>query len=453
VGAGEPGHQVAERVGHRLEERLGHPHRQRRPQRVPEPGGVLDGGPPFLAADPKRQGAARRRQLPQPLPHPFGVRGSCRRLGLGQVPDPAEQVVQPVRVGRPSVTGHRLQLELDLLRRPRLDQLPQLDPTQQLREDRPVQRQRLRTALGQRRVALVHERRDVAEQQRAGERRRHLGVHLDHPDLAPPGLGHEFDQPGEVEHVLEALAERLQDHRERAELGGHLEQARAPLPLLPQRRSASRPPLRQQQGAGRAFAEAAGEQRRVPQLGHHQLLDLLGLEQDRLGRRGLVGLREPDHDPVVRVHGLDLEAETVPDPRLDRLGPGRVDLGPEGRMHAHPPVAKLVPEAFDHDGAVVGKHAGGVALLVQILDEVPGGELVQPGGPEPLQAGGRGQRVELAQERAQGPAELDRPARRVPVPKRKGAGDPRGRHHHDAVVRDLDDPPAGCAQHDDVAEP
>ena len=51
-----------------------------------------------------------------------------------------------------------------------VEKVAQLDPTEQLGEQCGVQRQRRRPALGQRAVALVHERPDVAEQQGGGER-------------------------------------------------------------------------------------------------------------------------------------------------------------------------------------------------------------------------------------------------------------------------------------------
>ena len=51
-----------------------------------------------------------------------------------------------------------------------VEQLAQLDPAEQFGQQRGVQRQRGGTALGQRAVTLVHERPDIAEQQRRRER-------------------------------------------------------------------------------------------------------------------------------------------------------------------------------------------------------------------------------------------------------------------------------------------
>ena len=51
-------------------------------------------------------------------------------------------------------------------------------------------------ALGQRRVALVEELADVAEQQRLGERRGGVGLHVDDADLPGPHVAHQLDRPG-----------------------------------------------------------------------------------------------------------------------------------------------------------------------------------------------------------------------------------------------------------------
>ena len=102
---------------------------------------------------------------------------------------------------------------------------------------------------------------------------------------------------------------------------------------------------------------------------------------------------------------------------LQRHRPRRVHLGAERREHAHPPVADLVAEALDDDRAVVGHHAGGLGLLVEVGEEVAGRALVEPAGAQP---GDRvaGAGAQLAGERADGPAELERAARAVAVPER-----------------------------------
>ena len=52
---------------------------------------------------------------------------------------------------------------------------------------------------------------------------------------------------------------------------------------------------------------------------------------------------------------------------------------PNGREHAHPPVADLVAEALDDDGAVVGHDAGRLGLLVEVAARtLPAAQRVEP---------------------------------------------------------------------------
>ena len=64
-----------------------------------------------------------------------------------------------------------LQLDLQVGQGRRVQQLAQLLLAEQLAQAFAVERQGLRTALGQRGVAFVHVLGDVVEQQRSGERR------------------------------------------------------------------------------------------------------------------------------------------------------------------------------------------------------------------------------------------------------------------------------------------
>lgn len=113
---------------------------------------------------------------------------------------------------------------------------------------------------GERRVALVQELGHVTEEERAGERRGLLGGHLDQPDPARLQVAHQFRESGDVEHVLEAFADGLQNDRERTELRGDLEQLGGPLALLPERGALAGRAPGQQQGARGALPEPGGEQ-------------------------------------------------------------------------------------------------------------------------------------------------------------------------------------------------
>ncbi len=106
-------------------------------------------------------------------------------LGLGEVADLAQHVVQLVGRARPATVGEALQLQLDVGEHGRVEQLAQLLGAEQVAQQVAVERQGRGAALGQRGVALVHVRGDPVEQQALGERRGLRRVDGDH--LAPPG--------------------------------------------------------------------------------------------------------------------------------------------------------------------------------------------------------------------------------------------------------------------------
>ncbi len=200
-----------------------------------------------------------------------------------------------------------------------VEQFAQISMPKQLRKQRRVEGERLRAALGQRCVALIHERADVPEQQRARERRAGGGLHLDEPDLAARHLAHEAHQGGDVEDVLQALAHRLEHDREAAVPARDRQQLSSSLPLLPQRRAAARLAAGEQQGAGCALTEPGREHGRRAEFVSDDLLDLVGIEQGKARRRRVVGIGHPDHDAVIGVHRLDVHAAVpLAQPRGDR---------------------------------------------------------------------------------------------------------------------------------------
>src|SRR3712207_7528903 len=71
----------------------------------------------------------------------------------------------------------------------------------------------LRPPLGQRGVALVEELADVAEQERLGERRGRLGLHVDHPHPAGTDVAHQLHQAGHVVDRSEEHTSELQSRQ------------------------------------------------------------------------------------------------------------------------------------------------------------------------------------------------------------------------------------------------
>ena len=207
-------------------------------------------------------------------------------LARREVADAAQDVVQRVAPGRPRHLRAMLQVVLHARERARVDQLAQLLLAEQLAQQVPVERQRRRAALGAGRVALVHVGRDVVEQQRGGERRGGPRLDLDERDLAGVQAAQQLLQARHVEHVAQALAVGLEDDREVRVAAGHLEQVLGLQALLPQRRAPARVGARDQQRARGVLAKARAEQGRAAELGGDRLLDLLGVEQHQLRRRG-----------------------------------------------------------------------------------------------------------------------------------------------------------------------
>ena len=263
-------------------------------------------------------------------------------------------------------------------------------------------------------------------------------------------LAQQVLQPGDVEHVAQALAVRLQHDRELAVALGDLEQRLRLQPLLPQRRAAARVRARDQQRAPRVLPEARAEQRAAAELADDCVLQLVRVEQHQLRARRLVGVGKVDDDPVVGPDRVGLEPVLLADPRAQREAPRGVDPAAERREHAQAPVADLVAEALDDDRAVARDDARRVLLLAQEREQVLRRERVQ------VVALGERLGVLLhrpAAERADRLAELERPADAVALPERDRARHARRRRDDDAVARDVLDPPARRAEQEHLAGP
>src|SRR6185295_15466815 len=154
-----------------------------------------------------------------------------------------------------SVARHRSQRRLDLGERTGVEQVAQLLLAEQLAQEVAVERERLGTPFGRRRVVLVHVGRDVVEQERGGHRRGRRGLQLDEVEVAGAKAVQDPAERGQVEDVLEAFAVRLQDDRKRSVGPRDLEQALRLEALLPERRALPGTPTRDQEGTPRVLAE------------------------------------------------------------------------------------------------------------------------------------------------------------------------------------------------------
>ncbi len=334
----------------------------------------------------------------------------------------------------------------------RVEQFTQFRPPEQFGEQCRVERQRGSTTLGERRVSLIHERGDVAEQQRSGERRCLLGLHLDQPDAACFDLPGDADERRQVVHILQNLAHRLENDREARILARDIQQLGRTLALLPQRRSGSRVVARQQKSPRGALAETGREQRRPTDLLGHDVTEFRRVEEEEVEPwRFALGVGDAQDDTVVARHRPTIDAEAVTNSRADRERPRCVHLHAVWGVEHDAPVAQPVTEPLDHQGLVGGDVTGRCPLLLDEGHEVLDRALVEISHARALHGGSACR--DLADELADRLAKFHRASQSVATPERHSTWLPERRRDDDAVMRDVLDAPAGRAECEHVAHP
>src|SRR5207245_10526339 len=148
-----------------------------------------------------------------------------------------------------------------------------------------------------------------------------------------------------------------------------------------------------------------------------------------------------------------LEAQPFWKPRLVRERKGRMHRPAKRSVHAHPPVADLVPESLHHHRAVVGHRAGGRRLIVEVREQVLDRAVIKSGAlAEALLRGTWFERAKLADHRPQRQPELRWPARGVGLPEGDLARLAGRGGDEDLRRRDLGDPPRRCAEYEGLAD-
>ena len=188
---------------------------------------------------------------------------------------------------------------------------------------------------------------------------------------------HELRERRQVIDVLEALADGLQDDGERGVLPGDVEQLLRALALLPQRGALAGVPARQKQRAGRALAEAGGEQRGATYLFRHDICDLVGIEGKEGRIRGFLALRQSQHDTVIAGDRLRIHAGALRHPRAYGKRPRRIDGAAERRVKDQAPVPHFVLEALEQQRLLVRDKPRRVLLLAQVGQQVIARPLVR----------------------------------------------------------------------------
>ena len=114
--------QAVEGAGGRPEERGRDPDGRRDPNAIAVARDVLDGDPPLIPRDPCPDRASGGPQLVQPRFRDRGpALGPCRDLRPGEIAQPSQQVVDTVERGRLPIVGQRLEAELEVRQRVRVE--------------------------------------------------------------------------------------------------------------------------------------------------------------------------------------------------------------------------------------------------------------------------------------------------------------------------------------------
>ena len=185
-------------------------------------------------------------------------------------------------------------------------------------------------------------------------------------------------QRRQVEHVLQALAVRLEDDRERAVAARDLEQALRLQPLLPERRA-----LRPGRRRGISSARAAFSRKRAPKsaAAPSSATTSSSISSGSSIRSSSGGGVSASGRWSAMPSSDQIDCASSPSESRSRavsaIAHGACTRAAERREDADAPVADLVAEALDHDRAVGGDGARGRLLLAQERDRFARGALVE----------------------------------------------------------------------------
>src|SRR5690606_13392490 len=116
---------------------------------------------------------------------------------------------------------------------------------------------------------------------------------------------------------------------------------------------------------------------RARQLVQQTLLDFIGIwnQQRCVGRLVAVGDRE--HNAIIAPYRLNIVTDAIGDGRAQRESPRCMHARTERRQDADAPVAELIAESLDRNVAIGGQSARDVALLLEVVEQVPRGTLIE----------------------------------------------------------------------------
>jgi hypothetical protein len=166
MSSGEPADEIANGVGNRREHCASDAGRHRYTDRVAQSAKVFDGSPALTAWQPNFGCSSLGRQRCRPP----RVGAAAHEVFVGQWTEYSQGVGDSLEVAESTLRRQPLHAGRNLGDRVGVEQLAKLSLAEQLGEQPGVDGQCGGTPFCQRRIALVQERTDVAEEQRAGER-------------------------------------------------------------------------------------------------------------------------------------------------------------------------------------------------------------------------------------------------------------------------------------------
>ena len=318
-----------------------------------------------------------------------------------------------------------------------------------------VERERLGATFGERRVVLVHELGDVVEEERGGERRGARRLDLDEVDRGAAAGARGVREARAGRRRPGGTRGRSRARRERPDSGGRPASRRLRLRRCCQ--SGVRWPGRRRgiRSARAAFSRKRAPKSAVPPSSPTTRSSSSSGPNEQLGeRRRRVGVRQAEHDAVVRPDEVDLEPERLRMRAASGQRPGRVDAGAEGREDAE----RASPRSRRGSARrrSCGRRDRARRLAPARRGSVSRFAAARSSRPCSSRERSRARRVarRAPSSRVSAPIaspELERAARALAMPERHLAGLARRRRDEHAVARDLLDAPRRGAEEEDLA--
>src|SRR5204862_4804546 len=148
-----------------------------------------------LPRDADFQDAALGHELRDPVMDRLRLGTSSAELLSREISEAKKHLVDAVGVTRRALADKMLERKLEIGHRVLVEKLAKLHLAQKRAELRGIDREGLRAQLRERRVAFVHEVRDVVEEKRRGERRRRACIDGVDAELARPDRREKPDEP------------------------------------------------------------------------------------------------------------------------------------------------------------------------------------------------------------------------------------------------------------------